>query len=121
MSTSNEFETIDVIELGRNLVTEEPASTARRNSPGLNIFRITPNQVAERTLMGDFLGSRNDTNLVNCTNLRAQTAVNAEDFTIHNGSENKEVKDLAAGLPNRCVAVLLLALFVEAIDLGDLA
>lgn len=121
MSTSNELETVDVIELGRNLVTKEPSSTAWRNSPSLNIFRVTPNQIAESTFMRDLLSTSNDTDLINGSDLRAQATMDAENFTVDNGGEDKEVENLAARLPDRRVAVLLLALFVEAVDLSDLA
>jgi hypothetical protein len=121
MSTSNELQAIDVIELGRNLVTKEPASTTWRNSPCLDILRITPDQVAESTLMRNLLGTSNDTDLINSANLRAQTTMNAKNFTINNGGEDKEIENLAARLPDRRIAVLLLALFVETVDLSDLA
>ena len=71
--------------------------------------------------MRNLLRTSNDTDLINSANLRAQTAVNAENFTINNGSEDKEVKNLAARLPDRRIAVLLLALLVETVNLGDLA
>ena len=47
--------------------------------------------------------------------------MNAEDFAIDNGAKDKEVEDLAARFPDGCVAVFLLAFFIEAVDLGDLA
>jgi hypothetical protein len=121
VSTSNEFEAVDVIELSRNLVTEEPASTARRDSPSLNIFRVTPDQIAESTLMRDLLSTSNDADLINGTNLRAQTTMNTKNFTINDGSEDKEIENLAARLPNRRVTILLLTLLIKTIDLSDLA
>ena len=71
--------------------------------------------------MRNLLGTSNNTDLINSANLRAQTAVNAENFTINNGSEDKEVKNLAARLPDRRIAVFLLALLVETVNLGNLA
>lgn len=121
MSTSNKLEAVHVIELTRNLVTEEPASTARRNSPSLNIFRITPDQITKGTLMRDLLSTSNDTDLINGTNLGAQTTMNAENLSINDSGEDKEIENLAARLPNRCVTILLLTLLVETIDLSDLA
>lgn len=47
--------------------------------------------------------------------------MNAKKLAVNNGSENEEVKNVATRLPNGCVAVFLLALFVEAIHLCDLA
>jgi hypothetical protein len=121
MSTCNELQAIDVIELGRNLVAKEPASTTWRNSPCLDILRVTPNQIAESALMRDLLGTSNDTDLINSANLRAQTTMNAENFTINNSGEDKEIENLTARLPDRCITVLLLAFLVETVDLSDLA
>lgn len=47
--------------------------------------------------------------------------MNAEDFAINDGTQNKEVENLAASFPDRGIAIFLLALFVEAVDLSDLA
>lgn len=100
MGTSNKLQAIDVIELGSNLVTKEPASTTGRNSPSLDILRITPNQVTESTLMRNLLGTSDNTDLIDGTDLRAQTTMDTENLTINNGSKDKEIEDLAAGLPD---------------------
>ena len=109
-----------MIELAGDLVSKEPASTTRRDGPSTDIFRITPDQVTEGAFMRDLLSASDDTNLVEGTDLRAQAAVNAEDFAVNNGAEDEEVEDLSTGLPHRGVAVLLDTLFVEAVDLSDL-
>lgn len=121
MSSSNELQTVDMVEFGRHLVTKEPASAAWGNSPGLDVLGVTPDQIAESTFMGNLLCTSHNTNLVDCTNLRAQASVDAEDFTIDDGRKDKEVEDLAARLPNGRVAILLLTLLVETVDLSDLA
>lgn len=66
------------------------------------------------------MGTSNDADLINSTDFRAKTTVNAEDTAVHYGSKNEEIEDLAARLPNRSIAILLLALFVKAVDLSDL-
>jgi hypothetical protein len=121
MGASDELEAIDMIELHGDLVSEEPACTTGRNSPGLNILGITPDQVTEGTLVRDLLRAGYNTDLIHRTDLGAQTTVDTENLTINDGSEDKEIKDLAARLPDRRVAVLLLALLVEAVDLSNLA
>lgn len=70
--------------------------------------------------MGNFLGTSDDTDLVESAYFGAQPTVNAENFAINDGAEDEEVEDLAAGFPDGCVAVLLLALFVETVNLGNL-
>jgi len=68
----------------------------------------------------NLLGSGHDADLIQGPDFRTQAAVDAEHFAVDDGGQGEEVEDLAAGLPDRGVAVLLLALFVETVDLGDL-
>ena len=70
--------------------------------------------------MRDLLGTGHDADLVEGANLGTQAAVHAEDFAVDDGGEDEEVEDLAARLPHGRVAVFLLTLLVEAVDLGDL-
>ena len=77
--------------------------------------------MTESTFMRHLLRSRNDPDLIQRTNVRTQTAVNAEHSTVDNGGEVKVVEHLTAALPDVGIAVFALALVVEAIDLGDLS
>lgn len=99
MSTSNELKAIDVIELRSHFVSKQPACASWRHSPSSNILRITPHQIAEGTLVGYFLRTGNDTDLIEGTYFRTQTAVNAENFAINDCTENEKIEDLAAGFP----------------------
>ena len=121
VSTGNQLQAIDVVELGCDFITKEPTSTARRNSPGLNVLGITPNKVTESALMRNLLSTSNNTDLVDGADLRAEATVNAENFAIDDRSKDEKVEDLAAGLPDRSIAVLLLTLLVETVDLSNLA
>ena len=121
VSTSNEFQAIDMVELRCNLITEEPASATGRDSPSINVLRIAPDEIAEGTLVRNLLSTGDDANLIDSTDFWTKATVNTENLTINDSSQNQEVKDLAARLPDRRVAVLLLTLFVEAVDLSDLA
>lgn len=120
MRTSNELEPVDMVELGSHLVAKQPPGAARADSPRLDVFRVRPHQVAEGALVGDLLGAGHDADLVDGADLRAQAAVDAQDLAVDNGGQDEKVKDLAARLPDGRVAVLLLALLVEAVDLRDL-
>lgn len=71
--------------------------------------------------MGDLLGSSHHSDLINSPNLGAQPSVNAKNLAIDNGGEDEKVKHVTAGLPDRGVAVLLLALLVKSVDLGNLS
>jgi hypothetical protein len=120
MGTCNEFQTINMIEISCNLIAEKPTGTTRGNGPRFNIFGIAPDQIAESAFMGDLLSTSYDTNLVDRSNLGTQATMNTEDLAIDDGREDEEIENLAAGLPDRCVAVLLLTLLVETIYLSNL-
>jgi hypothetical protein len=120
VSPSNELQAINMVKLGCDLITKEPASATRRNSPSVDVLGVTPDKITEGTLMRNLLSTSNDADLINSADFRAESSVNAEDLTINDSGKDEEVKDLAAGLPNRGVAVLLLTLLVEAVDLSDL-
>jgi hypothetical protein len=121
MSTRNQLESIDMVELRCDFIPEQPPRPTRRNSPGANVLRITPDEIAEGAFVGDLLSASNDTDLVNCADFRTQPTVDAEDFAVNDGAEDEEIEDLAAGFPDGGVAVFLLAFFVETVHLGDLA
>jgi hypothetical protein len=120
VSPSDELQAINMVELGCDLITKEPASATRRNSPSVDVLGITPDKITEGTLMRNLLSTCNNANLINSADFRAESTVNAENLTINDRSKDEKVEDLAAGLPNRGVAVLLLTLLVEAVDLSDL-
>ncbi len=121
VGTRNELKAIDVVELCSHFVPKQPAGTTWRYSPCSNIFRITPYQIAEGALVGDLLSSSDDADLVEGADLRTQAAVDAENLAINDCAEDEEVENLTAGFPHRRVAVLLLALLVKSVDLGDLS
>src|SRR3569833_441072 len=121
VGTRDGLETIDVVELGGHLVPKEPACSARAASPRVDVFGLAPHEVADGALMRYLLRTRHDPDLVDGPNLGRQPAVDAEDGAVDDGGQDEEVKHLAAGLPHRGVAVLRLALLVEAVHLGDLA
>lgn len=120
MRSRNQLEAVDVVELVGHLVAKQPAGTARADSPSVDIFGVGPHEIAESTLMRNLLSAGDDSNLVNGPDLRAQTTVHAEHLAVDNGGQDQKVEYLAARFPDRRVAVLLLAFFVEAVDLGDL-
>ena len=71
--------------------------------------------------MGDLLRSRDYSDLVYCSDFRAKSSVNAEQFSIYDSGKDKEVENVAACLPNRGVAVLCLAFLIKAIYLCNLS
>lgn len=120
MRTSDELEAVHVVEFGCYLVAKQPPGPTRGHGPSSNVFRVGPNQVTESAFMRNLLGTGNDTDLIEGANLRAQATVYAKNFAVNDCSEDKEVEDLTACLPNRSVPIFLLALFVETVDLSNL-
>ena len=94
--------------------------TSRANSPGFYVFWIRPYEVAECAFMRDLLRSGDHADLVERSYLRAQATVHAENFAINYSSQSHKIEDLAAGFPDRGVAVLLDTLIIEAVHLGNL-
>lgn len=120
MSSGDEFQSVDVVELCRNLVSEQPSSSTRADGPRINVLGITPHKITEGTLMRNLLCTSNNADLVDGADLRRQSTVYTEYFAIDDGCQDQEVKDLATCLPYASVAVFLLAFFVEAIHLRNL-
>lgn len=120
MGTRNGCQTVHVVELRGDLIAKQPAGTTRADSPSIDVFRIAPHEITERPFVRDLLCSRDDADLVDGSYLGTQATVYAENRAVDDGGQHKEVKNLAACLPDGRVSVLLLALFVEAIHLGDL-
>ena len=121
VSTGDQLEAVHVVEFGSDFVAEQPASAAGGDGPGADILRVAPDEVAEGAFVRDLLGARDDADLVQGADFRAQAPVHAEDFAVDDGAEDEEVEHLAARFPDSRVAVFGHALFVETVDLGDLA
>ena len=110
-----------MVELRSNFIAEQPTSTTGTDGPGLDFFRVAPDEITKGAFVGDLLRSRDHADLVDGSDFRAETTVDAEYLAVHDRSQYQEIENLATGLPDGGVAVLLLALLVEAVHLGDLA
>lgn len=100
MRARNGLEPVDMVELGRDLVAKEPARPTGTHSPGIDVLRVAPHEVAEGPLVRDLLGPRHDADLVDRADLGAQPAVHAEHRAVDDGGQHQEVEDLAARLPH---------------------
>lgn len=74
-------------------------------------------RTAKCTLVRDLLRPCDRPDLVDRPDVGAEPAMDAEHLPVDEGAEREVIKHLAAGLPDRSVAVLLLALVVEAVHL----
>jgi hypothetical protein len=87
MSSGNQVQVVNVIELRRDFRAEKPPSTAGRNSPGVDIVRVRPHQIAVSTLVRDLLPAFDEAYLVQSLNVGRETAVHTENFSLNNGAD----------------------------------
>lgn len=78
MSSTDQFETVQVVEFVDDLASEDPAGTTRAHLPGFNVIRIAPHHVAEGSVVGDFHTTVDESNLVQSADIGGQAAVYAE-------------------------------------------
>lgn len=101
-----------------HLFTEQISGATRARSPILDdVVWIGPDEVAERSLLWDFLVAIEQLDLVAGVDLRRKTAVHAENLVVDQRRNRHQVEQLAAALPRLRVAVLVEALVVEAVHL----
>ena len=68
MSTRYQFESICMVELLRDVLTERVASTSGRDAPAAAVIRVGPKQIADGSFVGNFLDAVELTNLVESVN-----------------------------------------------------
>ena len=64
MGTSNQVEVVDVVEFRCDLGSEKPSRASRGECPGVNLLRVGPHQVAERTFVRNLHSSFEEADLV---------------------------------------------------------
>ena len=120
MRPCDQLETIDMIKLAGHFIPKQPPSPSRTNRPSPHIFWVTPDQIAEGTLMWYLLCSCNDSYLIQGPYLRRKATMYTEDLPIDDRAEDEEIEDLTARFPDGGVTVFGLTFFVETVDLGYL-
>lgn len=80
MGTSNQLQTVDMAEIVGYLRSEHPSSTTGVDSPVLDILRVRPHQVAERTLMRDFDLTVDSPDLVDSFDFGRESSMHTEDL-----------------------------------------
>ena len=61
--SANKVQSIDGVELCRDLAAKEPTSPSRADSPSLDVLGITPHEITERAIMRYFLDPLDAANL----------------------------------------------------------
>ena len=120
VSSCDERNVVDVVELRRDLGAEEPSSSSWGHCPGVNVFRIRPHEVAERSFVGDLHSSVDESDLVDGLDFGGEASVDAEDLSLDDGTDSEVVEHLSAVLPGVGVSILSNGLVIESVDSGDL-
>jgi len=117
VSARDDFQIIDCDELFCHATSEQPSSSSRGYLPSFDILRIRPHQIAEVSLVRYFLVPVDGSDLVQSTNVRGQTTMDAKNATVNERGNSKQVEYLGAVFPSVGISVLLLAFVIESVDL----
>jgi hypothetical protein len=120
MSTGNQLDVIDFVEFGYNITAEQVAGAAGRETPALNVLRVTPHEVTHGALVRNFLLAVDHANLVQGVDCGGQTTMDAEDLVVDDSGQAEVIKNLSAVSPYIDGAVFTEALVIKAINLRNL-
>lgn len=121
MSTSNSCQTISMVELFTDVLTEGVACATRRNTPAAAVIRVRPEQIADRSLMRHFLNAIKLSNLVKSVDRWRQTTVKTENLILNNSGQGQVIEKLSEDFPHVSITIFTEALIVETVYLCDLA
>jgi len=121
MSTRHQGQAVVVVERLRDVLTECVTRTTGGYSPTAPVIGVRPKKVAHGPFVGNFLDAIKRSDVVKCIDAGRETAVQAEDLVVDQGSEREVVEEVCEVFPDVGVAVFAEALVVEAVDLGDLS
>jgi hypothetical protein len=122
MRPGQTFQGIDLMKFVRDALAKEIACPPRTQLPRRrNVLRIAPHQIAKGAFVGNFLIAINRPDLIQGSNIRTQTSVDAEYLFVDQGGQSKAVKALDAMSPDAGVSVFAQAFVVKAVDLSNLS
>ena len=117
MSTRYQFESICMVELLRDVLTERVASTSGRDAPAAAVIRVGPKQIADGSFVGNFLDAVELTNLVESVDGGRETSMQTEDLSLDNCCQRQVIEEFSESLPHIRISVLAQALIVETIPI----
>ena len=120
MGPRNMAQSVMMQELPHHLLSEDiPCASWRDNETCLSLLRVAPHQVAEWPVMGDLLEAMQALYLVHRLYEGGESAMHRKYFSLDDCGHGEEVKHVREELPHHSTAILVLALHIEAIVLGD--
>jgi hypothetical protein len=93
MSPGNQSETIIVIEIFRNILTERVTGTTRRDTPTASIVWIRPQQITHGSFVWNFLNTIQGTNMIKSVNRWGETTMQAKNLKRMNFLEPNKVAE----------------------------
>ena len=117
MSTRYQFQSICMVELFRDVLTERVASTSGRDAPAAAVVGIRPKQVADGSFVGNFLHTVELTNLVEGVDRWGETSVQTEYLSLDDCSQWQVIEQFSESLPNISISVLAQAFIIETISI----
>ncbi len=116
MSTRYQFESIRMVELLRDVLSERIAGSSGRDAPPATVVGVGPKQIADGSFVGNFLDAVELADLVESVDGRRETSMQTENLTLDDCSQWQVIEKLGEGLPHICISVLAQALLVETIS-----
>jgi len=102
-----------------NIWTKGEGDTTVVFTPAGDVFiRVGPEQIAEKTAVGDVGRAHNTSDLLHRVEVGAQATVHGEDLLINDGGDGQAVEAVGESLPKLDV-IASLALVVETVDTVD--
>lgn len=118
MSTRYQFKSVCMVELFGDVLAERVTSTSWGDAPATAIIWIRPKQIADGTLMGNFLHSVKLTNLVEGVDWGGETTMETEDLTLYHCCQWEVVEELCECFPHIRISILSQTLIIEAVPIS---
>lgn len=118
MCPTDELQIVQVQKLARYSLAKEPAGTARTGLPSVHVVGVRPNEIAEGTLVRNFLVPFDCSHLVHHDDVRRESAVDAHDLVVDDGGDGEKIEYLTAVAPRVRVAVLVLTFICEQLSVS---
>lgn len=121
MGSADEIESIDVVEIRDNLISEEPACSSHIWCPGSDIIWVRPHEISIGSFHWDFLSSVNGSDLVNGDYLLRETTMNTENSIINECTDREAIKEVTEKSPGSIVSVFSGDLLIESVGHSDVS
>jgi len=121
VGAGDQAQAVEMVELISDVFTEDIASSSLVAVPVVDIIWVRPKEVGKGTLVRNLHASLKSVQLIERSDVWAETTVDAEDFAFHDCRHRQVVKHVVEVVPWVWVAVFAEALVVEAINSANVS